>query len=585
MVEEAPARVSSLSEASRLEEIEQTFDFLRRESELAHVLLGFSAALAEVKSVEETLDLAVRMIPSLFSADRCFAVAWTGNAFRVVAHRGYGAEGVRRLEELAAAPGRRPDLLEVMQSRNALLIPDAAAEGRFSEADTAAWDLAAYIALPLTIRDEDFGAIGIEFPDARPFESRDVTLARGIARQISVALANARQFTLLQSLRRHGLQVASRLRLDQVLAEVARDAADLVGADASALYFLDSTRTNLVATGAQGPHPKVAEAFPQLDVTAEPWHALLGDAAVQVAPLAGPQGTVTAVAAAVPSPGVALFGAAVVFYDRETTVGSDHLEALSVLAAHSGMAIENAQRFERQRRVARSLQRGLLLTDMPKLDSCRVATIYEPASGEADIGGDFFDVFDLPDGRFAVVVGDVSGKGAEAAAQTAMAKYMLRAFALRSSGPASVLYHLNNALAHGFAEDRFATLLYAVFEGEARRCTIASGGHPAPLVYRAALQGVERIATSGSLVGAFEDQQFEQQSFEMSPGDVFVAYTDGLLDVRSDGDTYGSRRVEESLARHAGRPAQEIVKGMQDDALSFGTATDDMVVFALTTKG
>lgn len=584
MANETSTPVTGLPQVTGSQEIEQTFDVLRRESEVAHVLLGLSAALAEVKSIEETLELAVRMIPGLFSSDRCFAVVHNGDFFELVAHRGYDHAAAEHLAILAGKEDGFPILREIMRDNTALLIPDARGDGRVSEADTAATSLGAYIALPLSVRNEEFGAIGIEFDAPRAFPSRDVTLARGIARQIAVALANARQFGLLQSLRRHGLQIASKLRLHEVLAEVARDAAELVGADAAALYFLDSTRRALVATVAQGPRKAVAEAFPRFDVTEEPWDSLLGDVAVQIGSLESDTGPVTAAAAAVPTPGAALMGAAVAFYARETSVGNDQIEALSVLAAHSGMAIENAQRFERQRRVARSLQDGLLLTDMPSIGSCDIATIYEPASGEADIGGDFFDVFDLPNGRFGLVVGDVSGKGAEAAAQTAMAKYMLRAFALRSSSPASVLFHLNNALSSGLAEDRFATLLYAVYEPEGYRCTIANGGHPAPLLYRKDRSEVTSIEAPGSLIGAFHDQQFEQSSFEMAPGDVLLAYTDGLLDVRSGNEHYGRERVEESMKRHAPMPVRELVDEMQADALAFGQPTDDMVMFALGVK-
>jgi sigma-B regulation protein RsbU (phosphoserine phosphatase) len=470
-----------------------------------------------------------------------------------------------------------------MHEKTALLIPDALTDARVAEADSLGRP-GAYIALPLSVRDEEFGAIGIEFDTSREFESRDVTLARGIARQIAVALANARQFTLLQSLRRHGLQIASKLHLDEVLSEVAGDAAALVGADAAALYFLDSTRSALVATGIEGPHPEVAKEFPRLEVTEEPWSSLLRDVAVAIGPLRSTAGPVTAVAAAVPSPGDGLLGAAVVFYGRDVGVGTDQIEALSVLAAHSGMAIENAQRFERQRRVSRSLQQGLLLTDMPEIESCEIATIYEPASGEADIGGDFFDVFDLPGGRFGMVVGDVSGKGAEAAAQTAMAKYMLRAFALRSPNPASVLYHLNNALSSGLVDDRFATMLYAVFEPDEYRCTLANGGHPAPLWFHRGRCEIEAINVPGSLVGAFPDQQFEQTVFTMAPGDILLAYTDGLIDVRSGSEHYGTERVEESMARHTPAPVEDLIARMQADALEFGHPTDDTVMFAFGIK-
>ena len=123
------------------------------------------------------------------------------------------------------------------------------------------------------------------------------------------------------------------------------------------------------------------------------------------------------------------------------------------------MAVENANRFERQRQVARSLQEGLLSTEMPDLKSCEVAAVYEPASGDKDIGGDFYDVFELGDGRYGVVVGDVSGKGAEAAARTVDGQVhdaRVREWGTRPRR--AVLSHLNNALARDL-EDEIASPL------------------------------------------------------------------------------------------------------------------------------
>ncbi|MDQ4124663.1 MAG: serine/threonine-protein phosphatase, partial [Actinomycetota bacterium] len=235
--------------------------------------------------------------------------------------------------------------------------------------------------------------------------------------------------------------------------------------------------------------------------------------------------------------------------------------------------------------VARSLQEGLLATELPEMEGYESAAVYEPASGEADIGGDFFDVFDLSDGSFAIVVGDVSGKGAEAAAYTAMAKYMLRAFAIRNAQPASVLYHLNNALVTGFGEDRFATLMYALFDPEARKLTIAVGGHPPPLIYRASTDEVEPVTVSGSIVGAFEDMAFDQSSFTLGPHDVMLAFTDGLVEARRGDELYGRERVIESLCEHApGASAERVTENVFADAKSFGEINDDTVVFALVCR-
>ncbi|HEU4480500.1 MAG TPA: PP2C family protein-serine/threonine phosphatase, partial [Actinomycetota bacterium] len=239
----------------------------------------------------------------------------------------------------------------------------------------------------------------------------------------------------------------------------------------------------------------------------------------------------------------------------------------------------------RERSVARKLQAGLLTTEMPDLGASEIGAVYEAADDEAEVGGDFYDVIELEDDRFGLVVGDVSGKGAEAAAQTAVVKYMLRAFALRNPAPASALYDLNNALARDLAEDRFVTLMYAVFDPRQRRCSIAVAGHPPPLIYRRDRDEVDQVDTQGPIMGAFEDQRFEHVSAELAGGDVFLAYTDGLLEARSGEEFFGLDRIRSSLQRHARRShAAEMARHIYEDARRFGQINDDTVVFVLAGK-
>lgn len=290
----------------------------------------------------------------------------------------------------------------------------------------------------------------------------------------------------------------------------------------------------------------------------------------------GADDRLSALIAPVPG-GEGMIGAIAVFFPKDYTIGPDETEALSVLAAQSSVAISNAQRFERQRIVARSLQDGLLSADMPTMAECDIGAVYEAASGEADVGGDFYDVFELTKDRFALVVGDVSGKGAEAAAQTAIAKYMLRAFAMRDPSPSSVLFHLNNALVRGYGEDRFATAVYGLFDSKAHSATIAVAGHPSPLVYRADGEEIEVVEAEGSLLGVFEDQQYQSKTFDLYPGDVFLVYTDGLTEARGEGDSkelYGRSRVEDSLTRHCtGGSAAEIARRVFQDATASARST------------
>lgn len=584
-----PRPVSGTAEERRLEDLERTLDSLRGDSEVAHVLLGLASALAEVRTVEETLERTVKVVPEVFGADRCFAAAWDTQAslFRIRAHAGFDDRGAELLNRLAGDPTGPAFLHDTLEGRRPLLVADAT-EDDLSPEERAGRRIGAFIGIPLIRLGEEFGVLGVEFASPRSLGAREEALARGVARQVGVALANARRFNLLNDLRSAGLRIGSHLRLADVVEELAAASAELTSASSAAVYFLDSGHGSLAAAGGHGLPASLAKGLARIDLDREPWSRLLTDGYTLVEDLGAAEGLsgagVSAALAVVPSPAGEVIGAVAVFFDRPVALDRDLVEAFQVLTAQGGNSLENARRFERQRRVARSLVSGIASTDMPEFRGCALGAVYEPAGEEADVGGDYFDAFETNDGKLAVVVGDVSGKGAEAAAQTAIAKYMLRAFASRNATPSSVLFHLNNALVRTFTEDRFTTLVYLLFDPEERTGQLAVAGHPFPLVYRAKSCTVEEAAVEGGILGAFDDHQYEQRTLELSRGDVFLAYTDGLVEARSNDELYGIERVLESLLRNASRPgavAQELAHGVLADAHDFGAMFDDTVVFAM----
>jgi GAF domain-containing protein len=583
---------ATAEQEQRVRDLEQTLESLREDSEIAHVLLGLAGLLAEVRSVEETLETAVRVVPELMGADRCFAATrlGVGREFSIMAHEGFTADAAEGLLGATGGRDRLPLLDAALQDRTPLMIGDAASHELLTDGPSQAREIGAYVGIPLVRWGEEFGGLALEYAEPRDFKPKDLALARGIARQVGVALVNARRFNLLAGLRAFGLRVASKLRLSQVIEEIAEGAAELLAGDAAAIYFFDSNRSALIAPPVMGPGTKLPprDQLVRIDLSQEPWSGLDEGRAIVVPDLAldGDDTIWTVVAAPVPGEREAVVGAVLVFFRRAVTLAPDEAEALSVLAGQASMSIENAKRYERQRRVARSLQEGLLLSALPELEGCDLAAVYDPASGQADIGGDFYDVFDLPDGRYAVVVGDVSGKGAESAALTAMAKYMLRAFAIRNPAPSSVLFHLNNALLHDFEDERFVTLVYGLLDPVGHRCSFGLAGHPPPLIHRRSTGTVETVELQGSILGVFEDEQYQQESYSFADGDVFMAFTDGLLEARSEGEFYGRRRIEGGLRKHAPvSNATELTQRLLDDAKDFGEISDDTVVFALKFLG
>ncbi len=199
------------------------------------------------------------------------------------------------------------------------------------------------------------------------------------------------------------------------------------------------------------------------------------------------------------------------------------------------------------RRLATTLQRTLLPPVLPAVPGVETATHYHHAS-PFEVGGDFYDLFPLADGRWALFLGDVCGKGANAAAVTSLTRYTLRSAAVYDPDPAAVLTNLNTVLNQEVDSGypRFCTVTFGVLTVEQDRCTLtlAAGGHPPGLLLRA--DGTVRYVEmqGGQLIGILPDARVVTTTVHLAPGDTFVLYTDGLIEARTGGDT---RYSEEEL--------------------------------------
>lgn len=217
--------------------------------------------------------------------------------------------------------------------------------------------------------------------------------------------------------------------------------------------------------------------------------------------------------------------------------GDDDVALAEAAAGRVAAAIDNAWLSEQQREIAATLQAALLPTELPEIPGLEVAVRYWAAGAASDVGGDFFDVFALGDNRWAVVVGDVCGNGAQAAAVTSVARHTIRAAALHGASPTEVLEWVNTAvLAAG--DGRFCTLVYTVIEPVADgawRATTVVGGHPLPVVIDAA-GDTSALGVHGTLIGALPRIRVTTVERILAPGTTIVAYTDGVNDVRPPHD-------------------------------------------------
>ena len=239
--------------------------------------------------------------------------------------------------------------------------------------------------------------------------------------------------------------------------------------------------------------------------------------------------------------------------------------------------------YDREHRIADVLQRAMVPEVRIDIPGYGLAARYEPALEEAAVGGDFYDVFELSDGRVALVVGDVSGKGLKAAVHTAAAKYMLRAFAHENPDPAHVMNRLNAAMSDYAGEEAFVTVFYGVLEAGTHTLVYANGGHEQPLFYNQGIRWVLPLDVTGAAVGIFRESSYTVATLTLAPDDILLVYTDGITDARTGDQFLGAEGLTEVLMANADRDEQGIVDAVFEAAskASEGKLHDDAAVLVL----
>ncbi|MDP9328486.1 MAG: SpoIIE family protein phosphatase, partial [Actinomycetota bacterium] len=261
----------------------------------------------------------------------------------------------------------------------------------------------------------------------------------------------------------------------------------------------------------------------------------------------------------------------------------DDLSLAIDLARRAASAIDNARLFEDRNRVAETLETSLRPPSLPVIPGIDPGARYRPAGTGSEVAGDFYDVFQGDRRDWFAVVGDVSGKGVEAAAVMALARYTVRTAALGRSRPSEILRILNEALLRS-SSDRFctATLLRIRPGAEGVRVTVSSGGHPRPLILRSHGR-VEDVDADGTLLGMFESPTLRDVEVELAHDDVVIAYTDGVVEERRGEEFFGEDRLREVLRGCPRRPAADVADCIVSAVEDFGreAPADDIAILAL----
>jgi hypothetical protein len=257
---------------------------------------------------------------------------------------------------------------------------------------------------------------------------------------------------------------------------------------------------------------------------------------------------------------------------------------LDQLASLASVAISNARLYDRERTIARTLQRSLRPGALPEVPGLAAAVRFRPAGESIELGGDFYDLFKARDGGYAALIGDVQGKGPDAAAVTALARHTLRAAAEYEHSPSAVLTLLHRALREQRSDDRFITVAYAHMQVavEHIRLELACGGHPLPLIVHPD-GSVDAVGRLGTLLGTDIDPLLADVTVELEVGDVLVLYTDGVTEVRRHRtEVFGTNELTELLRTCGGLGPDAVAERVEAAVLaaSDGRLRDDVAILA-----
>lgn len=254
------------------------------------------------------------------------------------------------------------------------------------------------------------------------------------------------------------------------------------------------------------------------------------------------------------------------------------------------MEIERSKEelYEREHRIAQVLQNALLPQRLPDVAPFETAVIYESASREAEVGGDFFDAFEFGDGKIALAIGDVTGKGLPAAVKVATARHTLRSCAHVQTCPSSVMTMANDVLCKSLKgeEDGMLTAVFAVVDSNSRTITIANGGHE-PLLIKRGSGDLEQVCVTGRVLGVMGDFTYPEMQKNLAPDDLVVMVTDGITEARNNkGDFFGIEGVSECLKNPDMKSPSYVVAAILSSAKDFtgGTLRDDAAILCLALR-
>ena len=489
------------------------------------------------------------------------------------------------------------------QLRQAILIDDVTQDSRYIAAVP---NVCSELAVPLISKNRVIGVIDLEAREPGYFTEEHKRLLTLIASRIAAGIENAQLYTrttrqarILLLLNEISRELTSILNLDELMGRIAELLRRLIDYQMFSILLLDSSGEKLqhrfslrfheninlkhevgVGQGLVGYAVQTRQAVLVTDVKKDSRY-------IELNPETRSELAVPLIYKD------KVIGVLDLEHTRRGFFTEDHKRTITTMAAQMAIAIENARlyeeiakqerRLERDLALARELQMRLLPQAPPKLAQLEVAAKFVPARA---IGGDLYDFIPYSLSRLGIVIGDVSGKGAPAAIYAALVSGILRSHAPIEPAPAEMLSAVNLSLAERRIEAQFVSLIYAVWDDERRILTVANSGLPRPIYVHDGRNEV--IETTGLPLGLFDEADYDEFEFRMKPGDMFVFFSDGILDARNrGGELFGRARVEKVIAECASQSADCVVDSLFRAVAehSAGMETfDDQTVVAIQVK-
>jgi GAF domain-containing protein len=452
-------------------------------------------------------------------------------------------------------------------------------------------------AVPIEHKGEVLGAASFVFEREASFDSMDLDLFRSLGNIVGQALGNARLFDEVRNNARlsEALNVAnaivhSSLEIDQVMQHTLETGVSTLGCDAGAIETPEGD--GWVVRYEAGFSPEVIGAHLSKRVAPNATQAAAQRAAYAIDDLSQDKkrnvGFVRryALKSVLAVPLIAtgdVIGCALFYAEKEVKHFTEaEIDFGRKLGSAASMALSNAASYGAERNIAHVLQ-DALLTLPSSVAGFEFASSYSSATVTTNVGGDFYDVFELDEHRVGVTMGDISGKGLDAAVLTSLLRNSIRAYATEPGhGPAKVLTQANSLFHRFTPTEIFATVFFGIVDRRDGRALYANAGHPAAALVRE--DGcVERLAGTGPLLGAFESAAYTDREVQLGREDLLFLYTDGLIEARRDGAQYGEERLFEFLPSSKNEPVSAVVEATMREIESFATAglRDDLATLAL----